>query len=263
MRQLLGPDGLFADAISNFEPREPQIELAEMVATAIATEDRLVAEASTGIGKTYAYLAPALLSRRKVLVSTGTRNLQDQLFFRDLPKVTEILSTGARTALLKGRTNYLCLYRLELAEAHPDLLADEHSAALHTARTQVALSKDGDLDRTPGLEAPALRARITANSDTCLGAECPRADECFVFRARRIAQQADVVVINHHLFFADLSVRGSGFGEVVPDADVYLFDEAHLVPDIATRFLGSAVGTGQLTELCHDVLGERGTIMRK
>ena len=201
---------------------------------------QLLIEAGTGTGKTFAYLVPALLSRRKVLIATGTRSLQDQLFHRDLPAVGGALGRPVRVALLKGRSNYLCHYRLGQTRAAPELLRlPAERAMLEELHRFAGESEDGDLDRigSQSLDG-ALRGRVTASADNCLGQECPELGNCFLLQARRRAQRADIVVVNHHLFFADAALREQGFGDLLPDADAVVFDEAHLLPTIATQFFG-------------------------
>jgi len=260
--QVLGADGMLAQQLSDFAPRTQQIDMARAVSRTIEQQTSLVVEAGTGVGKTFAYLVPALLAGQKTLISTGTRNLQDQLFKRDLPKLRELIGGDLTIALLKGRANYICPYRLAQAEA-------SHSMAAGSSYSQkdwrvIRKIKDfsvdhpsGDLDGFPDGEIhPAIRAQVTSTADNCLGQECPNLDECPLFEARKRAQQADLVVINHHLFFADMAVRESGFGEVVPYADVLIFDEAHLIADVATQFFGQQVSSNQLLNLSRDLQAE-------
>jgi len=260
--QVLGADGLLAQQIDGFAPRPQQTDMARAVARAIEQQSQLVVEAGTGVGKTFAYLVPALLAGQKTLISTGTRNLQDQLFTRDLPTLRELIGHDLSIALLKGRTNYICPYRLERAEAsHATAAGSSYSQkdwrVLRQIREFAQSRADGDLDNFPGVEIhPAIRAQVTSTADNCLGQECPDIDDCPLLQARRRAQQADLVVINHHLFFADLAVRESGFGEVVPYADVLIFDEAHLIPDVATQFFGEQVSSSQLINLSRDLQAE-------
>lgn len=262
VEQVLGEGGLLAQQIDGYAPRRQQIDMAQAVSRTIEHESRLVVEAGTGVGKTFAYLVPALLAGRKTLVSTGTRNLQDQLFKRDLPTLRSLVGRDLSIALLKGRANYVCPYRLERAEAsHATAAGSSYNQkdwrVIRQVREFSQAQEEGDLDNFPGGEIhPAIRAQVTSNADNCLGQECPNLDECPLFQARRRAQQADLVVINHHLFFADLAVRENGFGEVVPYADVVIFDEAHLVPDVATQFFGQQVSSSQLLNLSRDLQAE-------
>jgi len=250
--EVLGADGPFAKRIDGFRPRAGQRAMAAAVEAAIARRAVLVCEAGTGTGKTLAYLAPALLSRKKVVVSTGTKNLQDQLYHRDVPLARRALAIGARTALLKGRGNYLCLQRLEVAE-HAMFTTDSERAALARIRAWSKTTASGDLDEHPVLsERSPLLPRITSTVDNCLGADCAFYARCFVLKARRAAIEADLVVVNHSLFFADMVLREEGFGELLPGAEVLILDEAHQLPEVATRFFGVRVGSGQLRELARD-----------
>lgn len=254
---ILGPEGPFARHLPGFAPRPAQQGLATAVEDTLAAGGMLVAEAGTGTGKTFAYLVPALLSGRKVLVSTGTKNLQDQLFHRDLPVVREALGVPARVALLKGRGNYLCLHRLELTEAEGRLRNREIAHQLHAIRSWAGRTRSGDLAEQAELpEHSPLWPRITSTADNCLGQECSRLRECHLMRARRDAQEADLVVVNHHLLLSDLALREEGHGELLPQADAFVIDEAHQLAAAATQFFGLALGGNQLLELSRDALNE-------
>ncbi len=255
-REILGADGPFAARWAQFEPRDGQLDLAEAIELAIATGEHLLAEAATGIGKTYAYLVPAILAGRKTIVSTGTRNLQDQLFHRDLPRVLAALELEFNVALLKGRSNYLCHYRLDQARGRSTLGKADQQVLVELERwSTVATSGDlADFDGLP--ESGRLRSMITSTSENCLGQNCPFYDQCFVAAARQRAQKADLVVVNHHLLFADMSLRREGFAELLPQAEVVIVDEAHKVPDTASLFFGRRLSTRQLEELSQDTLRE-------
>ncbi len=246
------PGGPLALAQPQFRPRGAQTEMAQAVAHAISDYARLVVEAGTGVGKTFAYLVPALLSGERVLVSTATKALQDQLYGRDLPMLLRALALPQRTALLKGRGSYLCRHRLELARQTQDL-----ALAPDLARIEwwAQGTQTGDLAELPELDerSPVLRL-VTSTRDNCLGQDCPRFADCHVYRARRQALAADVLVINHHLFFADLTVRESGVARLLPDAGVVIFDEAHQLAETASQFLGRQLSTGQLLDLAQDLL---------
>jgi ATP-dependent DNA helicase DinG len=234
-----------------FRVRPSQIELAQAVERTLAERSTLVAEAGTGTGKTWAYLVPALLGGGKVLVSTGTRTLQDQLFSRDLPRVREALGLPASIALLKGRGNYVCHYHLARLQGEDRAL---HSRAevqqLRHIQTFSQQSNTGDRSDLPTVAEDAeIWQRVTSTRENCLGQDCPNVRDCFVLKARRQAQEADVVVINHALFMADLILRDEGITDLLPAADTVIFDEAHQLPDTATRFLGSSVSTHQLLDL--------------
>jgi ATP-dependent DNA helicase DinG len=248
---VLGPDGQLARSIPGFAVRPQQLEMARAVADTLAGGGRLISEAGTGTGKTFAYLVPALLSDRKVIVSTGTRNLQDQLFHRDLPTVRKALGGGGRGALLKGRSNYLCLQRLEQA-AH-GRLAGETRAELARIRSWAGRTRSGDIAESGLPENALVWPWVTSSTDNCLGQDCPHLGDCFLLEARRRAQEADLVVINHHLLCADLALREEGVTDLLPGADGFVLDEAHQLPEIASNFFGTSVSARQLVELGRDV----------
>lgn len=251
---ILGSDGPFVKHLSGFAPRQQQQEMAEQVAEAINEHSILVAEAGTGTGKTFAYLVPALLSEEKVIISTGTKNLQDQLFYRDLPLVRKALSQPGRVALLKGRSNYLCHYRLELYQQSPRVQNPaQHKTLLKILRWSES-TKSGDTgELTDVPEDSPLWPYVTSTVDNCLGQECPKLTDCCVMKARRQAQEADLVVVNHHLFFADLSLKEEGVAELLPSANAVVFDEAHQLPEVASNFFGQLFSSNQLLELVSDV----------
>ena len=258
---LLGEQGPFAETLPGFQPRAPQLEFAERVENAIAQRHNLVAEAGTGTGKTLAYLVPALAAGVRTIISTGTRTLQDQLFFRDLPLVRSSLAIDAEIALLKGRSNYLCLYRMQQARTDGRLESREMYNELEAVHQWGQVSDDGDLSISNLLaEDSRLWPHISSSVDNCLGIECPDYDKCFVVNARKKAQDADIVVVNHHLLFADMAVKQSGFGEVLPSAELMVLDEAHLVPSIATRFFSKGFSSRQIRDLHRDVMAEAGTV---
>jgi len=258
---MLDTGGPFSGLLPGFAPRAQQIQMAEAVETALSEKGTLVVEAGTGIGKTLAYLVPVLLSGRRAIVSTGTKTLQDQLYFRDLPIVIEALGLKISTALLKGRGNYLCLHRMELARSDGRLPSREAVDELQAVSDWSARSRDGDLSIASVIsEQSGLLPLITSTVDNCLGAECPRFDECFVVLARRQAQEADVVVVNHHLFFADIAIKQSGFGEVLPGAEIFVIDEAHQAPETASRFFSVTISTRQIEDLCGDLTAECGEL---
>ena len=252
----LAPDGPLATGLDGYAPREAQQHLAREVALAMQDRATLVAEAGTGTGKTYAYLVPALLSGQRVIISTGTRALQDQLYHRDLPRVREALGAGLKTALLKGRANYLCLYRLEQAKGEKfqsrEVVAQFQRVVAWAGRTM-----RGDLSELADIaEDSPLWPQVTSTTDNCLGSECPFWDECFVAKARQQAQAADLVVVNHHLLLADLAIKQEGFGEILPGASAFVLDEAHQLPELASQFFGEGLGARQLLDLARDALAE-------
>jgi ATP-dependent DNA helicase DinG len=257
--EIFGADGPLARAVEGFTTRPEQIEMAAQVARVLQSRGRLVVEAGTGTGKTYAYLVPVLLSGRRVIVSTGTRTLQDQLFRRDLPTVTAALGRPVRVALLKGRANYLCLHRLELAEQQAVArgLRREVAVALPHVRNWSRTTRQGDVAELARFgESDPVWPWVTSTRDNCLGPECPSFDRCHVMKARREAQAADVVVVNHHLLMADLVLKEEGFGDLLPGADAIVIDEAHQLPEIAAAFLGCAVSSRQLQSLARDLAVE-------
>ncbi|HQR03410.1 MAG: ATP-dependent DNA helicase [Proteobacteria bacterium] len=258
LSRLFAADGPLARAIPGFRLRPQQLEMAERIEAAIRNNDIFVAEAGTGTGKTFAYLVPSLLSGGKIVISTGTRTLQDQLFNRDLPVVREALGVGATIALLKGRANYVCPYHLERALSEGRTLATKAEAAhLRTIARFAKATRSGDkaeLSSVP--EDSGAWVLATSTRDNCLGQECPRVKECFVLNARREALSADVVVVNHHLFFADVMLKDDGLGELLPACNAVIFDEAHQLPEVAGLFFGESLSTSQLIELARDSRNE-------
>ena len=254
---LLGADGPFAHEVPNFAPRTTQQRMADAVSEAIENHDALVVEAGTGTGKTFAYLVPALLSGKRVIVSTGTRNLQDQLFHRDLPRVLSILGAKADVALLKGRANYLCRYRLQQTVESGQFKSRTQVDDLQKVRAWGARTRSGD--RAELVEVPEgspLWPRVTSTAENCLGTECPLYDDCFVFKARRRAQDADLTVVNHHLLLSDLALKREGFGAILPEAEAYVLDEAHQLPELAGQYFSVGISARQVKELVADTLAE-------
>lgn len=255
--QLFGSDGPLSQAIPGYRPRSPQIDMAKAIARAIAGHGTLLAEAGTGTGKTYAYLIPALLWGGKTIVSTGTKNLQDQLFLRDIPTIRKVLKAPVSVALLKGRANYLCHYHLERTLQNGRLTSREDVGYLRDISRFIKTTASGDkaeLSRVP--EGASVWSLVTSTKENCVGSECQYYQDCFVMKARKEAQQADVVVVNHHLFFADVALKDTGIAELLPSANTVIFDEAHQLPETATLFFGETISTSQVLELCRDVLAE-------
>jgi ATP-dependent DNA helicase DinG len=253
LSQAFAADGALQAAIPGYRERRQQVEMAEAIAEAIETTGVLVAEAGTGTGKTFAYLVPALLAGGKVILSTGTKTLQDQLFDRDLPAVRQALASGASAALLKGRSNYVCLYRLRRAGTEGRFNTREEAAQLRKIEQLASLSATGDrADLADVPEDAPIWAQATSTRENCLGQSCPDYADCFVMRARRNALAADVVVINHHLFFADVVLRDEGISELLPACNTVIFDEAHQLPETARLFFGETVSTNQVIELARD-----------
>ncbi|MDB5841691.1 MAG: ATP-dependent helicase [Herminiimonas sp.] len=255
--RLFGENGPLGSAVGKFRPRQSQTEMAKAIAQAISQQQTLIAEAGTGTGKTFAYLVPALLWGGKVIVSTGTKNLQDQLFLRDIPTVRKALKAPVSVALLKGRSNYVCHFHLERTLQNGRLTSRDDVGHLREISRFVKTTSTGDkaeLSKVP--ETATIWNLVTSTRDTCLGAECQFHGDCFVMKARKEAQQADVVVVNHHLFFADVALKDTGVAELLPSANTIIFDEAHQLPETATLFFGDTVSTSQVLELCRDVLAE-------
>ena len=254
---LLGADGPFACEVPGFAPRAVQQEMAAAVEEAIANRQVLVAEAGTGTGKTFAYLVPALLSGKRVIVSTGTKTLQDQLFHRDLPRVRSVLGARVSAALLKGRANYVCLHRLEQAQQDGRLASPGQVTDLQAIRAWARRTGSGDRAELAAVaDDSPLWPRVTSTTENCLGTDCPFHADCFLVKARRAAQEADIVVVNHHLLFADLAMKQEGFGEILPGAHAFILDEAHQVPELAGAFFSVTLSARQLAELAADTKAE-------
>ncbi|MBI5109027.1 MAG: ATP-dependent DNA helicase [Rhodocyclales bacterium] len=257
IERIFAPEGPLAGAVPGFRARPQQVEMALCIAAAITNNQALVAEAGTGTGKTFAYLVPALLSGGKVIISTGTKTLQDQLFNRDLPTVRDALGVGATIALLKGRANYVCPYHLERALSAARLATREEATHLRKIVRFAERTRTGDkaeCDDVP--EDSGAWAVATSTRENCLGQECPHAKGCFVTAARQEALMADVVVVNHHLFFADVMLKDEGMGELLPACNTIIFDEAHQLPEVAGLFFGESLSTNQIIELARDTRNE-------
>ena len=252
---IFSAGGPLSAGIPGFRPRQAQLEMAKAIEQAILDRGTLVAEAGTGTGKTWAYLVPAFLSGVKVLVSTGTRNLQDQLFRRDLPRLRKALALPITVALLKGRGNYVCHYHLErLQQDDRGLRSRTEVSQLRAIKVFADRSRSGDRsDLAEVPEEAEIWGRVTSTRENCLGQDCPFVKDCFVMKARRQAQEADLVVVNHSLFMADLALREDGITDLLPSVDLVVFDEAHQLPDVATRFLGDSVSAHQLLDLSRSI----------
>ena len=253
IRQVFEKGGILAEQIEGYSARTQQLEMALAIADAIENNTQLVAEAGTGTGKTFAYLVPALLTGGKVIISTGTKNLQDQLYSRDLPNVRDALKVPVTVAMLKGRANYVCHYHLNRAEQEGRFASREDAKYVHLIKTFAENSKTGDKSELNSVPENAMVwASVTSTRDNCLGSDCSFYKECFVMEARKKALAADVVVVNHHLFFADVMLRDEGVAELLPTANTVIFDEAHQLPEVAGLFFGEDVSTSQLHELAQD-----------
>jgi len=252
---VLGEAGIIGEMIPNFNPRESQIKMARVIEEAIQLGESRVIEASTGIGKSFAYLVPAFLCDARVVISTGTRNLQDQLFHKDIPLIRKAIVSAKKTALLKGRSNYCCPHRVKKYTALGQFNSRKIAATFAALSAWAEHSDTGDISEFSGIpENDSLWYYATSNADNCLGGECPEIDRCFVVKARKKAMDADILVINHHLYFSDLALKEDGFGEILPAADVLVFDEAHQLPDIASHFYGQQIGMRQIETLCRDCI---------
>ena len=255
---IFAPSGRLARELPGFRSRLAQVEMAQATAQTIEAGGCLVAEAGTGTGKTLAYLVPAILSGRKVLVSTATKTLQDQLFLKDLPVVRRALERPLRIALLKGRSNYLCLYRLDHTLGFRAGQGARDARTLEAIRRWAKHTQSGDIAEAPEVpEQSPHWAAATSTVDNCLGQECPRYGDCFLVKARSRAREADVLVINHHLLWADWTLRNEGYGELLPQMDAIIVDEAHQFLESAVQFLGTTMSSRQLRDLASDILMER------
>ena len=246
---ILSDNGLFAKAIKGFTSRPMQQEMAESVSSALLNSESLICEAGTGTGKTFAYLVPALMTECKVIISTGTKHLQDQIYHRDLPTVRKILKSGVSTALLKGRANYLCIYRHRIAR---DVLqAAALQSELLSLEPWVHKTETGDLTEILA-DGSKITPWVSSTTDNCLGQNCPDYNNCHVLKARKRANEADIIVVNHHLLLADMALRETGFGELLPNIDSIIFDEAHQLPELASQFFGHSFSTRQCLDLSND-----------
>mgnify|MGYP000863085911 FL=1 len=255
--EIFSPEGPLARAISGYRIREQQLDMAERIAAAIKGCSVFIAEAGTGTGKTFAYLVPALQSNGKVIVSTGTKTLQDQLFNKDLPMVRDALKAPVKIALLKGRANYVCPYHLQHAIADGRFLTREDAADARRISVFAKTTQSGDKAECIEVsENSPVWGHATSTRDNCLGQDCPDYKECFVMLARREAMAADLVVVNHHLFFADVMLRDEGMAELLPACNTVIFDEAHQLPEVATLFFGDSVSTAQVIDLARDARAE-------
>jgi ATP-dependent DNA helicase DinG len=253
----LKAEGPFSEQVEGYQVRDNQLALCDAIEDVITSGKVLAAEAGTGIGKTFAYLVPALLSGKKVIISTGTRHLQDQLFHTDLPKVSKALAVQSTSALLKGRSNYLCLHRLKLAP-HLGFINRETRSVLTDIDDWSKTTKSGDVSELSKIaEDSYVWPMVTSTVDNCLGGECDSYESCFIAKARKEAQAADVVVINHHLLLADMTLKNEGFAELLPEADAFIIDEAHQLYDVAARFFGNTVSSRQINSLVKDIIAEQ------
>ncbi len=253
--ETLGKGGVFHRNLPGFIPRKAQQEMAAEVGSALRYGDNLVVESGTGTGKTFAYLIPVIESGKRTIISTGTKHLQEQIFFRDLPTVLKALDTEVNAVLLKGRSNYLCRYRLKLNSRQSDLIGRADQLDYDILDDWSNRTATGDIAEVTGIsETSRVWSKVTSTAENCLGGKCPDFSRCFVNQARQQALKARIVVVNHHLFFSDITLRTEGFGELLPDHEAVILDEAHTVADTATRFFGYSVSSFQLKELITDIL---------
>lgn len=254
---LFAPDGPIASVLPFFQVRQSQLDMAYAVGEAIAKQTTAVVEAGTGTGKTFAYLFPALALAKKVIVSTGTKNLQHQLVEKDLPVALEALEQPKRVALLKGRNNYLCRYRLEQHQVIEHLFSATQLRQFRQIEQWSQATRKGDISELSQVpEQESIWGYATSSAENCLGQECPYVDDCYLTKARKAALEADLVVINHHLFFADAQLREEGFGELLPEADLIILDEAHQLSETATRFFGMTLSSRKILRICRDIEAE-------
>ncbi|MFA9420034.1 MAG: ATP-dependent DNA helicase [Gammaproteobacteria bacterium] len=252
---VLGAEGAIREQIEDFKPRHSQLAMSHLIAEAIANGESQIIEASTGIGKSFAYLVPVFLSDKKAVISTGTKNLQDQLYYKDIPLINKVIVNAKKLALLKGRSNYCCVYRVEKFRQQKQFQGRSMASLFATLSDWANKSDSGDISEFSNIpENDRLWFYATSSADNCLGNECPDFDRCFVVKARKKAMDADVVVVNHHLYFSDLALKQDGFGEILPETEVLIFDEAHQLPDIASHFFGSTLSMRQLENLCKDII---------
>ena len=257
LESFFSHDGAISKVISGYSPRSSQLEMAKAIEKSIKSKTNLIAEAGTGTGKTFAYLIPAIFSGKKTIVSTGTKNLQDQLFNKDLPLVRQAIKKPFRAALLKGRANYLCTYRLDSALNSSFGFSKEDATSLSHIKKWSKKTLIGDISEISDVEeSDTVWSHATSTADNCLGSECPDYTDCFLVKARKKAQESDIIVVNHHLLCADWSLRETGFGELLPDADVVIIDEAHQLSNVASNFLGVSLSANQFNELASDTLVE-------
>jgi ATP-dependent DNA helicase DinG len=254
VRQFFARKGLLSKWHPNYEYREGQLDMAEAVAASLAEKKHLIVEAGTGTGKTLAYLVPAILSGRRVVISTGTKNLQEQLFFKDVPFLEKHLSAPLRVCYMKGRANYACRQKIYDAEKEPALDGLEEEADFQIIRAWEKTTETGDRAEIKTLpESSTAWAKIDARGELCTGQKCPQFDRCFITRMHRNAQESDIIIVNHHLFFADLAVKGEELGGIIPEYGAVIFDEAHDVEEVAGQYFGVSVSSYQFEDLARDV----------
>ena len=253
IQDILGPQGLLARSLEGFEFRSSQMQMAVLLEKAIARETSALVEAGTGTGKTFGYLVPIILSRKKAVISTGTKNLQEQIYLKDLPLLVKITGLSVDAVLMKGRKNYLCLHKYHQYGSQTSFLKSGTEGIRERLQQWLRITTSGDRAEIPWLaDDDTLWDALSSASDQCLGTHCVVYEDCFLNRLRAEAATAKIIIVNHHLFFADLKVKEGGFGEVIPRFQVAVFDEAHDMEEIATTYLGESLSTQQLTGLVND-----------
>ncbi|MFC1839283.1 ATP-dependent DNA helicase [Thermodesulfobacteriota bacterium] len=268
IEKILGEDGLLASSLDDFEYRPAQVQMAALIMDAIERNKQAIIEAGTGVGKTMGYLVPIMLSHKKSVISTGTKNLQEQIFFKDIPILSEILGFKINALLMKGRKNYICLNRYEQHFRATTFLNSEEEDQRSLIDDWLLKTNTGDRSELAWLgDDDIMWDSISSNSDQCKGSECLHRDGCYILNLRRLAAKADIIIVNHHLFFADLMIKTDGFGEVIPRFEAAVFDEAHRVEEIATNYFGTSISSRQLIDLVKDIQketdGNRGEDSRK
>jgi ATP-dependent DNA helicase DinG len=254
IEDILGRDGRLSRSIDDFEFRPSQIKMAQLIQRALRQDSYAIIEAGTGTGKTMGYLVPVILSGKKTVISTGTKNLQEQIFFQDMPLITETLGIKLNTLLMKGRKNYICLHRYNQHFIQPSLIATSGKKARDRLEQWLKKTKSGDRAELDWLaDDDPLWDSISSTSDQCLGMECPQMKDCFLNELRKKAARSDIIIVNHHLFFADLMVKRGGFGEIIPRFQAVIFDEAHRIEETAVNYFGESVSSGQLQDFMKDV----------
>ncbi len=257
-KQVFSETGPLVNVLENYSPRKEQLALATKIEEVLESNQVLIGEAGTGVGKSLAYLVPVLLSGKHTIISTGTKHLQDQLFYKDVPIVKKALGTNTRISMLKGRKNYLCLHRMDMARHNFLTRLKEYADQLNVIENWSYKTKVGEITEISDVkEDSQIWPLVTSTTDNCIGQECPSWDDCFVVKARKKAQKSDVVIVNHHLFLADLALKDEGFGEILPNAQAYIMDEAHQLPEIAVNFFSTRISNKHITELCRDSIAEQ------
>jgi len=257
-KEVFKKDGVLSEVLENYSPRQEQLALATKIEDVLEANQVLIGEAGTGVGKSLAYLIPVLLSGKHTIISTGTKHLQDQLFFKDVPMVKKALGVSVKISMLKGRKNYLCLHRMQMARHNHLTRLNEFSEQLYKIEDWADKTRVGETSELNTVkEDSQIWPLVTSTTENCIGQECQSWEACFVVKARKKAQKSEVVIVNHHLFLADLALKEEGFGEILPNAQAYIMDEAHQLPEIAVNFFSLRISNKHITELCRDTIAEQ------